>query len=43
MIYIPRVEEPGLLARFGASYREYSRHVPRWIPPHPDTAITQFL
>jgi protein-S-isoprenylcysteine O-methyltransferase Ste14 len=32
VIYIPRVEEPGLLARFGESYREYSRHVPRWIP-----------
>jgi protein-S-isoprenylcysteine O-methyltransferase Ste14 len=32
VIYIPRVEEPGLLERFGASYREYSRHVPRWIP-----------
>lgn len=32
VIYIPRVEEPGLLARFGESYREYSRNVPRWIP-----------
>lgn len=32
MIYIPRVEEPDLLARFGASYRNYSRHVPRWLP-----------
>jgi protein-S-isoprenylcysteine O-methyltransferase Ste14 len=31
-IYIPRIEEPGLLARFGESYREYCRHVPRWIP-----------
>lgn len=31
-VYIPRVEEPDLLARFGASYREYMRHVPRWIP-----------
>ena len=25
-------EEPGLEQRFGESYREYRRHVPRWIP-----------
>lgn len=27
-----RVEEPGLEARFGESYRVYKRHVPRWVP-----------
>ena len=25
-------EEPAMLARFGDSYAEYKRHVPRWIP-----------
>jgi protein-S-isoprenylcysteine O-methyltransferase Ste14 len=25
-------EEPGLVDRFGAEYREYRRNVPRWIP-----------
>ena len=25
-------EEPAMLARFGESYAEYKRHVPRWIP-----------
>jgi protein-S-isoprenylcysteine O-methyltransferase Ste14 len=30
--YIPLVEEPGLVDRFGDEYRAYSRHVPRWIP-----------
>lgn len=37
---VVRVEEPGLERRFGPSYREYKRHVPRWIPRlkawHPD-------
>jgi len=32
VIYIPLAEEPGLERRFGADYREYKRHVPRWIP-----------
>jgi protein-S-isoprenylcysteine O-methyltransferase Ste14 len=32
VIYIPLFEEPQLHARFGASYDEYSRHVPRLIP-----------
>lgn len=32
LIYIPLIEEPGLENRFGASYREYKKHVPRWIP-----------
>lgn len=27
-----RVEEPGLEKRFGESYREYKRGVPRWVP-----------
>lgn len=26
------VEEPGLEKRFGESYRNYKRHVPRWFP-----------
>ncbi len=31
-IYIPLVEEPGLMRRFGADYEEYRRAVRRWIP-----------
>ena len=31
-IYIPLLEEPMLEARFGAEYREYKAHVPRWVP-----------
>ena len=31
-IYMPLSEEPGLIKRFGDEYREYARHVPRWIP-----------
>jgi protein-S-isoprenylcysteine O-methyltransferase Ste14 len=31
-IYIPLVEEPQLERRFGESYREYCRHVRRFIP-----------
>ena len=31
-VYIPLVEEPGLVRRFGDDYRLYRRHVPRWIP-----------
>jgi len=31
-IYIPLLEEPGLRLRFGDSYMEYCRHVPRLIP-----------
>lgn len=30
--YIPLVEERGLERRFGDEYREYKRHVPRWVP-----------
>lgn len=32
MIYIPLLEEPTLERRFGDSYREYKKHVPRWLP-----------
>jgi protein-S-isoprenylcysteine O-methyltransferase Ste14 len=32
LIYIPLVEEPQLARRFGESYRDYCRHVPRVIP-----------
>ena len=32
LIYIPLFEEPQLAARFGDSYREYCRHVPRLLP-----------
>ena len=31
-IYIPRIEERGLERRFGAAYRRYKAHVPRWFP-----------
>lgn len=31
-LWIPLVEEPGLKRRFGDSYVEYCRHVPRLIP-----------
>ncbi|HTR79252.1 MAG TPA: isoprenylcysteine carboxylmethyltransferase family protein [Gemmatimonadaceae bacterium] len=32
VVYIPLLEEPQLRARFGASYVDYFRHVPRLIP-----------
>ena len=32
LVYIPLVEEPGLERRFGESYREYRRNVPRLVP-----------
>jgi protein-S-isoprenylcysteine O-methyltransferase Ste14 len=31
-IYIPLLEETGLRSRFGESYMEYCRHVPRLVP-----------
>jgi protein-S-isoprenylcysteine O-methyltransferase Ste14 len=31
-IYIPLLEEPMLVNRFGNEYSTYKRHVPRWIP-----------
>jgi protein-S-isoprenylcysteine O-methyltransferase Ste14 len=33
--YFVLFEEPGLERRFGAPYREYKAHVPRWIPRRP--------
>jgi protein-S-isoprenylcysteine O-methyltransferase Ste14 len=41
LVYIPLAEEPQLERRFGDSYREYRRHVRRFLPrlrpwdPHP--------
>lgn len=32
LIYIPLLEEPGLVRRFGEEYRLYQQHVPRWLP-----------
>jgi protein-S-isoprenylcysteine O-methyltransferase Ste14 len=32
LTYIPLVEEPGLVRRFGDEYVSYRRAVPRWIP-----------
>jgi len=32
LVYIPLVEEPGLKRRFGEPYREYCRHVRRFVP-----------
>lgn len=34
-IYFVLSEEPGLERRFGESYREYKRAVPRWLPRRP--------
>jgi protein-S-isoprenylcysteine O-methyltransferase Ste14 len=31
-VWFPRVEEPGLVGRFGPDYEEYRRNVPRWLP-----------
>jgi len=31
-VYLPAVEEPGLVRRFGEAYDDYRRNVPRWIP-----------
>jgi protein-S-isoprenylcysteine O-methyltransferase Ste14 len=32
LLYLPFLEEPGLVARFGEPYEAYRRNVPRWIP-----------
>ena len=35
-VYMPLVEEPGLVRRFGADYETYRAHVRRWMPsPRP--------
>lgn len=31
-VYIPFVEEPELIRRFGEDYETYRRNVPRWVP-----------
>jgi protein-S-isoprenylcysteine O-methyltransferase Ste14 len=31
-VYLPLVEEPGLIRRFGADYERYRAHVARWVP-----------
>ena len=31
-VYFSLVEEPGLERRFGADYRAFKAHVPRWVP-----------
>jgi protein-S-isoprenylcysteine O-methyltransferase Ste14 len=31
-IYMPLVEEPGLVRRYGADYERYRENVPRWLP-----------
>ncbi|MFH1417856.1 MAG: isoprenylcysteine carboxylmethyltransferase family protein [Planctomycetota bacterium] len=34
-LQVTRIEEPRLKARFGESYLEYCRNVPRWLPKRP--------
>ncbi|MBN2560551.1 MAG: isoprenylcysteine carboxylmethyltransferase family protein [Phycisphaerae bacterium] len=34
-LQVTRIEEPRLKARFGKTYVEYCRRVPRWIPKRP--------
>ena len=31
-VYLPLVEEPGLVRRHGTEYERYREHVPRWLP-----------
>lgn len=31
-VWVVRIEEPRLRARFGAAYEEYCRRIPRWLP-----------
>ena len=35
LVYIPLLEEPALVGRFGEPYREYCRNVPRIFPRLP--------
>ena len=41
-IWMPLVEEPGLVERFGEDYRRYRRAVPRWIPGERHGPATTF-
>ena len=34
-LYLPLVEEPALVRRFGADYERYMQRVPRWLPRLP--------
>ncbi len=34
-VYLPLVEEPALVRRFGADYERYMEEVPRWLPRLP--------
>jgi protein-S-isoprenylcysteine O-methyltransferase Ste14 len=34
-LWVTRVEEPGLIRRFGEPYVAYCRRVPRWLPGTP--------
>jgi protein-S-isoprenylcysteine O-methyltransferase Ste14 len=34
-VYLPLVEEPALVRRFGADYQHYMEQVPRWLPRLP--------
>ncbi len=36
-LQVTRIEEPRLAARFGDTYADYCRRVPRWIPRRPNT------
>lgn len=31
-LYLPLVEEPALVRRFGDDYKRYMERVPRWLP-----------
>jgi protein-S-isoprenylcysteine O-methyltransferase Ste14 len=31
-VYLPLIEEPALVERFGADYERYMERVPRWLP-----------
>ncbi len=39
-IFVVLYEEPGLRMRFGASYEQYTRRVPRWVPRRPRSLST---
>ena len=32
LLYVPLIEEPRLVRRFGDEYLEYKKEVPRWLP-----------